>query len=126
MKRDDIIEYSLDSHHNEEQGVSIRKKIYKVTIILTLITLVEVLLGAFIKQGTTVWPFVKWFFIVLTIVKAAYIVLVFMHLGDEKKWLKYIILIPYFIFALYLIFILLYEGNSIAQIWSKMLVYLKK
>ena len=42
MERDDIIEYSLDAHHSEEEGVKIRKKIYFVTILLTAITAVEV------------------------------------------------------------------------------------
>ena len=110
MERDDIIEYSLDAHHSEEQGVVLRKKIWKVTALLTIITVVEVLLGAFIKQGTTIWPVVKWSFIALTLVKAAYIVLSFMHLGDERKVMRYVILIPYFIFVVYLIFILLTEG----------------
>jgi caa(3)-type oxidase subunit IV len=110
MERDDVIEYSLDAHHSEEQGVVLRKKIWKVTALLTIITVVEVLLGAFIKQGTTIWPVVKWSFIALTLVKAAYIVLSFMHLGDERKVMRYVILIPYFIFVVYLIFILLTEG----------------
>jgi len=26
MERDDLIEYSLDAHHNEEKGKAIRKK----------------------------------------------------------------------------------------------------
>ncbi len=119
MERDDIIEYSLDAHHSEEQGVIIRKKIWKVTLILTIITAVEVTLGAFIKQSSDYWQIIKWFFIILTIVKAAYIVLTFMHLGDERKGLRYVILIPYFIFALYLIYILLTEGNSIAAILTQ-------
>ncbi|MEY4522071.1 MAG: hypothetical protein RIT10_1256 [Bacteroidota bacterium] len=110
MERDDVIEYSLDAHHSEEEGKVLRKKIWKVTALLTIITLVEVLLGAFIKQGTTIWPIVKWSFIALTLVKAAYIVLSFMHLGDERKVMRYVILIPYFIFIAYLIFILLTEG----------------
>jgi caa(3)-type oxidase subunit IV len=110
MERDDVIEYSLDAHHSEEEGKVLRKKIWKVTALLTIITLVEVLLGAFIKQGTTIWPIVKWSFIALTLVKAAYIVLSFMHLGDERKVMRYVILIPYFIFIVYLIFILLTEG----------------
>lgn len=110
MERDDIIEYSLDAHHSEEEGKVLRKKIWKVTALLTIITVVEVLLGAFIKQGTTIWPIVKWSFIALTLVKAAYIVLSFMHLGDERKVMRYVILIPYFIFIAYLIFILLTEG----------------
>jgi cytochrome c oxidase subunit 4 len=113
MERDDIIEYSLDTHHDEATGVQMRKKIWKVTAILTIITIVEVALGAFIKQHSAIWPLVKWSFIALTVVKAAYIVLVFMHLGDEKKILKYVVLLPYFIFIAYLIFIGLTEGTAV-------------
>ncbi len=115
MERDDVIEYSLDAHHSEEQGVILRKKIWKVTAILTAITVVEVTLGAFIKQSSDYWQVIKWLFIILTIFKAAYIVLSFMHLGDERKGLRYVILVPYFIFALYLIFVLLNEGTAIAE-----------
>jgi cytochrome c oxidase subunit IV len=114
MERDDIIEYSLDTHHSEEEGKLLRKKIWKVTAILTVVTAVEVLLGAFIKQGSGVWPMVKWTFVALTLLKAGYIVLSFMHLGDEKKVLKYVILIPYFIFMCYLIFIGITEGIHIS------------
>ena len=49
----------------------------------------------------------------MTLVKAGYIVLVFMHLGDEKKSLRNIILIPYFMFVLYLIFIAIWEALAI-------------
>ena len=113
MERDDVIEYSLHTHHNEEKGKKIRKKIWFVTALLTAITAVEVALGASIKQGTDIWPMVKWSFIVMTLVKAGYIVLVFMHLGDERKSLRNIILIPYFLFVLYLIFISLWEALAI-------------
>ena len=115
MERDDIIEYSLDAHHSEEAGVKIRKKIIFVTVLLTLITVVEVVLGALIKQDSAAWPVVKWSFIIMTLIKAGYIVLVFMHLGDERKALKYSILVPYFIFIIYLIFILLVEGTAIGE-----------
>ena len=50
-------------------------------------------------------------FIVLTIVKAAYIVMIFMHLGDERKNLQLIILVPVFILVPYLLFIILTEGT---------------
>lgn len=113
MVRDDIIEYSLDAHHSEEQGVSIRKKIWKVTAILTAITIVEVALGAIIKQSSDLWPVVKWSFIAMTIVKAAYIVLIFMHLGDERKSLKWVILAPYIAFVCYLIFIAINESLAV-------------
>ena len=113
MERDDIIEYSLDGHHSEEAGVKIRKKIIFVTLLLTAITAVEVVCGMLIKQTSDYWTMTKWFFIILTIVKAGYIVLVFMHLGDERKALKYVILIPYLVFMAYLIFILLTEGTAV-------------
>jgi len=118
MLRDDVIEYSLDAHHSEEQGKKIRKKIWQVTALLTIITIVEVALGAYIKQGSGAWPFVKWSFIIMTLFKAGYIVMVFMHLGDERKGLKYVILVPYFIFICYLIFIALYEGTALGNVWA--------
>ena len=52
MERDDLIhdhQYSIAANHDEEHGVAIRKTIWKVTGILTLITVVEVLIGAFHK-----------------------------------------------------------------------------
>src|SRR5690554_7135814 len=112
-QRDDIIEYSLDNHHSEEEGKKIRKKIWKVTLILSIVTLVEVFFGAMVKQGSSMWLTVKVLFILLTIVKAAYIVMTFMHLGDEKKALKWIVLLPYLIFMTYLIFIGLAEGAAL-------------
>jgi cytochrome c oxidase subunit IV len=118
MERDDIIEYSLDAHHSEEQGKKIRRKIWVVTAILTIVTIIEVALGSVIKQSSDYWTIIKLLFIGLTILKAAYIVLTFMHLGDERKSLKYIILVPYAIFIVYLIFISLYEAGAINGIWE--------
>jgi cytochrome c oxidase subunit IV len=118
MERDDIIEYSLDAHHSEEHGKKIRAKIWKVTALLTVITAVEVFLGAIIKQGSGAWPFVKWSFIVMTLLKAGYIVMVFMHLGDERKGMRYVILVPYFLFMLYLIFIAVTEALAIGNAWE--------
>lgn len=121
MERDDIYEYSLDTHHGEEAGKAIRKKIYNVTILLTVITIIEVLVGAKFGRATTTgmaWQMIKWGYIVLTLIKAAYIVLVFMHLGDEKKSLKAVILVPYFLFMIYLIFILLMEGLAVNDTWA--------
>jgi len=126
MERDDIIEYSLktDSNgnpiplHGEEAGAQIRKKIWQVPLLLTIITVVEVALGAYIKQTSGAWPFVKWSFIIMTLLKAGYIVLVFMHLGDERKNLRYVILVPYLLFMIYLIFIALYEALAVGSVWG--------
>ncbi|MDR0801412.1 cytochrome C oxidase subunit IV family protein [Fluviicola sp.] len=118
MERDDIIEYSLDAHHSEEVGKKIRRKILLVTAILTVITAFEVAVGALVHQDSPAWKVVKLIFIALTLLKAGYIVLVFMHLGDEKKILKYCILVPYFIFIIYLIFISLTEANAVHTAWE--------
>lgn len=114
MERDDLIvndSYSMQAHHSEEKGVQIRKKIIKVTLLLTLITAIEVLMGIYFKRSETFqWSAIKWSFIILTMVKAGYIVMSFMHLGDERKNLRNAILIPYMIFIAYLLFIAISEG----------------
>lgn len=115
MLRDDVIEYSLDAHHSEEAGKKIRKKIWIVTAILTAITAIEVFIGANIHQDSDYWWTIKLLFIGLTLLKAGYIVLVFMHLGEERKGLKYFILAPYFGFMAYLIFIALYEATAVGE-----------
>lgn len=115
MERDDIIEYSLDAHHSEEKGKKIRKKIWMVTVILSVVTAVEVLLGAMVKQGSDAWLTVKVLFILMTLLKAGYIVLTFMHLGDERKPLKWTILAPYTIFMIYLMFIAFTEAVAVGQ-----------
>lgn len=118
MERDDIIEYSLDAHHNEEQGRKIRKKIYFVTILLSAVTIVEVAMGIFLSKTAIgdqagLWNTIKLLYVFLTMIKAGYIVMIFMHLGDERKSLKWIILAPYALFILYLLFILFTEANGI-------------
>jgi len=120
MERDDLIvndSYSINARHSEEEGKKIRKKLYMVTAILTVLTVFEIFMGVFFKRNSTfTWETIKLLFIVLTLVKAAYIVLIFMHLGEERKNLKYVVLLPYALFILYLIFIGLYEGLSVQEL----------
>ena len=118
MERDDIIEHSLDTHHDEEAGKKIRKKIYFVTVLLSVVTAIEVAMGiiwgkAHIDVDGMGWLTIKSIFIILTLLKAGYIVMVFMHLGDERKSLRNVILIPYVLFIGYLFFILLVESSFI-------------
>ncbi|HRH67913.1 MAG: cytochrome C oxidase subunit IV family protein [Flavobacteriales bacterium] len=122
MLRDDIIEYSLDAHHSEEAGRKMRRKIWLVTLFLAVITTVEVALGAYWKEWMPdSWGMVKWTFVVLTLVKATYIVMSFMHLGDERRNIRAIILLPYALFILYLVFIAIFESNYVHQIWVRFL-----
>lgn len=117
MKRDDIIEYSIGAHHSEEEGVKKRKEIYKVTIILSVITIIEVTMGIILKKtdflgAQAIWDMIKIAYIGLTVVKAAYIIMIFMHLGEERKPLRWLILAPYVFFLLYLLFFLLVEAGA--------------
>ena len=89
--------------------------IWKVFWILLVITGVEVVLGI-IKPEILLGPFLgtsilNIVFIVLTLVKAGYIVQVFMHVKYEKKALKYALYLPSLILIAYLTFILLTEGT---------------
>jgi len=123
MVRDDVIEYSLHAHHSEEEGVKIRKKIWMVTAILSIITALEVGVGIFFPKGDdpgVTWEIIKYGYILLTVIKAGYIVMIFMHLGDETKSLRYMILIPYIVFILYLLFIVFTEAAYIGNGWNTM------
>jgi len=127
MERDDIIEYSLYNHHDDAAGKKLRKKIYMVTVIMTAITIVELFVGIVFSKtnvggiDTVYWQGIKFGYLILTVIKAGYIVMVFMHLGDEKKALKWVILGPYILFILYLVFICLTEGTYVASIWENYL-----
>ena len=123
MVRDDIVEYSLDGHHSEEAGKKIRAKIWKVTALLSVVTIVEVAIGWFLPRaevggiGSWGWFSIEAIYMVLTVLKAAYIILVFMHLGDERKALRRMILWPYILFILYLCFILFTEATAVNDAW---------
>jgi len=85
--------------------------IWKVALILAAVTAVEFVIAFTLLAGggRTL------LFIVLTIVKAFYIVAEFMHLGHEKRSLKLSILLP-MIFVIFLIFILWYQGTAIFEL----------
>ena len=123
MERDDIIEYSLDAHHSEEEGRKIRRKIWLVTLFLAMVTTVEVTLVAYWKEWfePSAWNMIKWTYVVLTLVKATYIVMTFMHLGDERRNIRAIILLPYALFILYLVFIAIWESQYVNYLWENYL-----
>ena len=90
--------------HSEEAGKKIRRKLWNVFWIMLAITLIELYIGfkaeAWHINGTLL---IKVLFIGFTILKAAYIVLSFMHLGDEVKVFRYLVLVPFIVFVLYLV-----------------------
>lgn len=108
--RDDIYEYSLDTHHSDEAGKKMRKKFMVVLGILSAVTIVEVGMGMMWSRDESMAVILKYTFIILTLVKAGYITMIFMHLGDEKKTFQWIVLTPYFVLIGFLIFVCLNEA----------------
>jgi cytochrome c oxidase subunit IV len=88
--------------------------IWKVFWILLVITTVEVILGIVQPEALQVQflgtRLLNTIFIILTLVKAYYIVSSFMHLGHERKNMKLMVYLPPLILIPYLVFILLTEG----------------
>lgn len=109
---DNYPHYESMSNHGEEEGKKARKVLWKVFWVMLAITIFELVVGfmAPSKGWSGTW-WLKTLFISLTIVKAAAIVLWFMHLGHEVKFFKYAILAPYIVFMFYTIFIVLTEGT---------------
>ncbi len=109
--------YEFAVHHSEEDGKKMRKKIWFYFWVLLAITTVEVGLGLIWKNLSAnpenIWGIIKTTFIILTLFKAFFIVWEYMHLGHERRNLKWTILAPYIIFVLYLTFICLNEAYAI-------------
>ena len=84
------------------------KKIWKTAGILLAITVVEFIMAFTMDRGLILY----FLFIALTIWKAKYIMMEFMHLGDEAKPLFYSIIVP-LIFLVWLVIALMKEGSDI-------------
>ncbi len=91
--------------------------IWKVFGILTVITLVEVVLGIYKPKSLYLTHFLgtsllNMIFLILTLVKAYFIAWYFMHLKGEKKWFRRAIVWTLVMYISYLSFFLLYDGDS--------------
>ncbi len=109
---DDYPSYEHMAHHSEEEGKKTRKTLWRVFWYMLAITIFELVIGSMAPGhgwSGTLW--LKVLFIGLTILKAGFIVMAFMHLGHEVKFFKYVVLLPYTIFMFYAIFIILDEGT---------------
>jgi hypothetical protein len=97
-------------------------KIWGVLAFLTFITLIEVVLGIYKPEmfmGKVMgMKLLNWVFIILTIVKAYYITWDFMHMRDETKALRRMVIWTGVFLICYLIFILLQEGGYIEGVYS--------
>jgi len=97
-------------------------KIWGVLFVLSVITFVEVLLGIYKPESLMGqllgMKILNWIFIFLTIVKAYYITWDFMHMRDETKALRRMVVWTAVFLICYLIFILLQEGGYIESVYS--------
>lgn len=91
-----------------------KKRIWKTTIILSIITMIELGIGYLLyltEFSHGVDLAFKGVVIILSLLKAFYIVSIFMHLGDEIRNLIMTIVAPLMIFIWFII-AFLYEGDS--------------
>ena len=117
---DDYPQYEHMYQHSEEAGKSKRKKLWMVFWIMLGITIFELIVGFnATKWGLTGGMLLKALFIGLTVAKAGFIVMSFMHLGHETKFFKYTILAPYSLFIVYLLFIVLVEGTFAGRVENR-------
>lgn len=100
--------YEKMAIHDEPHGKVVRKKLWMVFWIMLIVTIIELVIGSqFSSMGEINKEYI---FIFLTLIKAFFIVWIFMHLGDERKALKYVIIAPYTLFIFYLAFMAITEG----------------
>ncbi len=101
------------THHHEFDREASRKEVIRVTVILSVITLIELALGFWLisLQGDFMRLLVKGVILVLMLSKAFYIVAYFMHLKHELRSLIMTIVVPLLLFVWFII-AFLYDGNS--------------
>jgi hypothetical protein len=105
-------------HHPHTDDDTFNKRVRKTTILLSIITLIELGIGLSIytihkgehPNATLVLMF-KGLVCILTLAKAYYIVSVFMHLGDEIRNMIMTIVVPLMLF-IWFIGAFLWDGNS--------------
>ena len=99
------------------------KRIWIVFGLLSIITIVEVIFGIFKPEalhmtnvlGTNL---LNWMFIILTIVKAYYIMWAFMHLEGEKGAFRWSIVGPLAFLILYICFLILIEADYVFEVYK--------
>ncbi|HEA29847.1 MAG TPA: cytochrome C oxidase subunit IV [Leeuwenhoekiella sp.] len=111
------------SHTNESKSNSAVKRIWTVFIILSVVTIVEVVLGIFrpeFLEDTYLarMKLLNWIFIILTVYKAYYITWAFMHMEHETKGLRRSVVWTAVFLIAYLVFILLTEGDYIHDVYA--------
>ena len=111
-------------HHHADEA-TFRKNVKRTTIILSVITIIELAIGLIIyniHKGPDPSAFLvlafKGVVCILTLAKAYYIVSVFMHLGDEIRNMIMTIIVPLLLFVWFIIAFIV-DGNSYKNLRNK-------
>ncbi len=112
-------------HHEHAEDAIFKKRVRKTTILLSIITLIELGIGLTIytihkgpnPNASLVLAF-KGMVCILTLAKAYYIVSVFMHLGDEIRNMIMTIVVPLMLFIWFIISFIA-DGNSYKNLRNK-------
>jgi cytochrome c oxidase subunit IV len=105
------------------EHVSNTKRIWQVFGLLSVITTVEVILGiikpdALHMTNLLSMNLLNWIFIILTLVKAYYIIWAFMHMEGERSSLRWAVVSSVIFLVMYLLFILLVEADYIYEVFK--------
>ncbi|MFD2696911.1 cytochrome C oxidase subunit IV family protein [Mesonia sediminis] len=111
------------AHDSAHTNQSATKRIWYVFMLLSVVTIVEVVLGifkpAFLVQTDILYMhLLNWIFIILTVYKAYLITWAFMHMEGEKKGLRRSVVWTIVFLVCYLVFILLAEGVYIHDVFA--------
>ena len=113
MEHQDIsTEVSIPHHHHSEE--EFRSRVRKTTILLSVITIIELGLGLLMyatELPAWIVMALKGIIVILTLAKAFYIVSVFMHLGDEIRNMIMTIVVPLLLFV-WFIGAFLWDGSA--------------
>jgi cytochrome c oxidase subunit IV len=105
-------------HHGHADDATFRKKVRKTTVLLSIITIIELGIGLTIytihkgaNPNSTLVLMFKGMVCILSLAKAYYIVSIFMHLGDEIRNMIMTIVVPLMLFIWFIIAFIA-DGNS--------------
>ncbi len=110
--------------HDSAHHGSATKRIWTVFGILSVVTIVEVILGI-VRPGFLIGTdflrmnLLNWIFIILTLYKAYLITWAFMHMEHETKGLRRSVVWTAIFLICYLVFILLTEGDYIFDVYHE-------
>src|ERR1041385_3483625 len=111
--------------HHHIEDTEFKKRVRKTTILLSVITIIELGIGLTIytihkgeNPSHLLVLMFKGLVCILTLAKAYYIVSVFMHLGDEIRNMIMTIVVPLMLFIWFILAFIL-DGNSYKHLRNK-------